>query len=46
MFNVPGTETELFMPSALFTPDDRVSLRFEDRVFSCPGDYETMLECY
>ena len=46
VFNVPGTETELFMPSSLFSPDDRVSLRFEDRSFSCPRDYETMLECY
>jgi len=46
VYNVPGTENELFMPSALFAPENRTELPFEDGSFSCPKDYETVLELY
>ena len=46
VFYVPGTENELFMPSALFAAENRTELPFEDESFSCPKDYETVLELY
>ncbi|MBR2726358.1 MAG: LicD family protein [Solobacterium sp.] len=46
IFYRPGHEEQILMPSALYDPQKRIRLPFEDTEFWCPQDPEQVLELY